>query len=159
MLTTYFKSRIGLVSKIVGAKKVAIALPTQAMRRPWLASCSFGTNQTNTSQDSYAFSAQIQKMEKVQLADKSFYWNSSLYEKLDQQLLMSKKDDEPPKGFEKFFKTKEKRAKEQQEPKQTESETEGKEESKKEEEQESAKCKCGLFSNIFHCRRRVKGRH
>ena len=31
---------------------------------------------------------------------------------------MSKNDDEPPKGFEKFFKNKEKRAKESQESKQ-----------------------------------------
>ena len=39
---------------------------------------------------------------------------------------MSKKHDEPPKGFEKFFKNKEKRVKEQEEPKKTDTEHEGK---------------------------------
>jgi len=44
---------------------------------------------------------------------KSFLWNQTLFNRLDQHLLFSKKDEEDennkehPKGFEKFFKKKE----------------------------------------------------
>ena len=50
-----------------------------------------------------------QKLEKVHLFGKSFLWNSTLHQKLESSFYFTKKDDEPPKGFEKFFKKKEKR--------------------------------------------------
>jgi hypothetical protein len=43
---------------------------------------------------------------RVTLGSKSFLWNEQLFQTMDATLLSKKDDDEPPKGFEKFFKKK-----------------------------------------------------
>ncbi len=72
MLTTYFRSRVGLAA-------------TRLFHKP--------------------------SLQKVTLGDRSFIWNESLYQSMDATLLSKdeKPDEEPPKGFEKFFKKKQER--------------------------------------------------
>ena len=112
-----------------------------ALFKPWLSSTAFATDANCATPEKGELHSQQSKIERVELFEKKFLWNSTLYEKIDQQLLMSKKDDEPPKGFEKFFKNREKRTKESQDNKQDEKEGEGKEETKKEDESEAGKRK------------------
>ena len=112
-----------------------------ALFKPWLSSTAFATDANCTTPEKGELHTQQSKIERVELFEKQFLWNSTLYEKIDQQILMSKNDNEPPKGFEKFFKNREKRTKESKDNKQDEKEGEGKEETKKEDESDAGKRK------------------
>lgn len=63
-------------------------------------------------------------LQKVTLGGKQFLWNEQLYKTIDATLLSKeeKPDDEPPKGFEKFFKKKRERDAESKDGKEAEAE-------------------------------------